>query len=304
VYVSGKLARQGKSSGKVAHPGLGEAYLRDGASYFEGDMSEPELLAEALGEDRIQKLAAAGVPNPEEPPAVEVAGSGKAELLFWQDGRYSLRDSAGRASSVQISGIGQPVEIKGPWRVSFPPNLGAPPEVTLPELISLHRHSEPGVKYFSGTATYSKQFTLPAGATAGGKRLYLDLGRVEVVARVKVNGKDLGIVWKPPYRVDITEAVRSGENDLEVQVTNLWPNRLIGDEQLPPENDYAGIGGGMGGGAIQKLPEWYAQGKPKPAGGRVTFTTWKHYSKDSPLLESGLIGPLRLRTAVRRAIPG
>ena len=304
VYVSGKLARQGKSSGKMVHPGLGEAYQRDGASYFEGDMSEPELLAEALGEDRIQKLAAAGVPNPEEPSAVEVAGSGKAELLFWQDGNYSLRDRAGRASSVQISGIGPPVEIKGPWRVSFPPNLGAPPEVTLPELISLHRHSEPGVKYFSGTATYSKKFTLPAGTTAGGKRLYLDLGRVEVIAQVKVNGKDLGIVWKPPYRVDITEAVRSGENDLEVQVTNLWPNRLIGDEQLPPENEYAGIGGGMGGGAIQKLPEWYAQGKPKPPGGRVTFTTWKHYTKDSPLLESGLIGPVRMRTAVRRAIPG
>ena len=307
LYVNGKLARQGSKSGKVVHPGIGEAYQSDGAGYFEGHMSEPELFTNALGEDRIQQLAAAGVPKPEEPPALEPAGGTKAELLIWQDGRYTLRDSAGRTSPVQVSGIGRPLELAGPWRVSFPPNLGAPPEVTLPELMSLHKHSEAGVKYFSGTATYTKRFSVAANATAGGKRLYLDLGWVEVIAEVRLNGRDLGTLWKPPYRVDITDAVRSGDNDLEIRVTNLWPNRLIGDEQLPPENEYSS--GGPGGamdflriGQIKKLPDWYVQGKPKPPGGRITFTTWKHYSKDSPLLESGLIGPVRLRTAVRRAI--
>jgi len=132
---------------------------------------------------------------------------------------------------------------------------------------------------------------------------------VEVIADVKVNGKAVGNVWKFPYRLDITDAVRPGDNDLEIQVTNLWPNRLIGDEQFPAEYEY---GGGMGGpgavgtggatGGIAKIPEWYAQGKPKPKGPRVAFTTWKWYGKDDPLLESGLLGPVLLRTAVRRPI--
>lgn len=259
-------------------------------------MSEPELFNEPLGEARIQQLAAAGIPSPEEPPAVEPAGDAKPELLFWQDGRYSLRDSGGRTSTVEVSGIGKPVDIKGPWRVTFPPNLGAPPEITLPELTSLHRHPETGVKYFSGMATYTRRFTVPASATAAGKRLYLDLGRVEVISEVKLNGKPIGNVWKPPYRLDITSAVRPGENDLEIQVVNLWPNRLIGDEQLPPEYEYGGEAGGFnfsgpGMGSITKIPAWYAQGKPKPPGKRVTFCIWRHYNKDEPCWNPGSSDP-------------
>jgi hypothetical protein len=120
------------------------------------------------------------------------------------------------------------------------------------------------------------------------------LGWVHVVAQVRVNGRDLGRLWKPPFRLDITGAVRPGENRLEILVTNQWINRLIGDEQLPPENEYAPNG------AIKAIPEWYLQGKPKPPGGRITFATWRHFDKDSPLLVSGLVGPVRLRAAVRR----
>jgi hypothetical protein len=301
LYVNGKLVQEGKKSGKAVHPGLGEAYQRDDAHYFHGDMSEPQLFTQALSKDRIQHLAVSGVPNPEEPAAFELVGNKKAELLFWENGEYKLLGNGSQTTSERVSAIGQPVEIKGPWRVSFPPNLGAPPEITLPELVSLHKHSEDGVKYFSGTATYSKRFSVPAGATAGDKRLFLDLGWVEVLAEVRLNSKELGSLWKAPYRVDITEAVRTGDNDLEIRVTNLWPNRLIGDEQLPPENEYD-MSGGLFGGEIKRLPDWYVQGKPKPPGGRITFTTWKHYDKDSPLLESGLVGPVRLRTAVRRTI--
>jgi hypothetical protein len=271
---------------------VGDARERDGAEYFDGDMSDPELFKEALSEERIRKLAAASSPGPLEPPEVEWAGG---RLLFWQDGNYTLQGAAGK-STVKISGIGKPVEISGPWQVSFPPNFGAPPEVTLPELISLHRHSDPGVKYFAGTATYTKQVRLSPGAAAGDRRLYLDLGWVHVMAQVRLNGKDLGLLWKPPFRVDITPAARHGENKLEVLVTNQWVNRLIGDEQLPPENEY------LPDGVIKVIPEWYLQGKPKPPGARITFATWKHYTKDSPLLVSGLVGPVRLRTAVRRRI--
>jgi hypothetical protein len=289
VYVDGKLAGQAEASSAVVHPGVSDARERDGAEYFDGDMSDPELFKEGLSEERIRALAAAASPGPIEPPAVEWAGG---RLLFWQDGSYTLQGAGGK-STLKISGIGKPVEIAGPWQVSFPPNLGAPPEVTLSELISLHKHTDPGVKYFSGTATYSKQPRLSPGAASGDRRLYLDLGWVHVMAQVRLNGKDLGLLWKPPYRVDITSAARHGENKLEVLVTNQWVNRLIGDEQLPPENEYAPDG------AVKVIPEWFLQGKPKPLGGRTTFATWKHYSKDSPLLVSGLVGPVRLRTAIR-----
>jgi hypothetical protein len=122
------------------------------------------------------------------------------------------------------------------------------------------------------------------------------LGWVHAVAQVRLNGKDLGLLWKPPYRVDITSAARRGDNKLEVLVTNQWVNRLIGDEQLPPENEYGPDG------AIKVIPQWFLEGKPKPSGARVTFATWKHYSKDSPLLVSGLVGPVRLRRAIRRRV--
>jgi hypothetical protein len=181
--------------------------------------------------------------------------------------------------------------------VTFPPNLGAPPRIVLPELKSLHRHSLDGVKYFSGTATYTAHFQVAADATANGKRLYLDLGRVEVIADVRVNGKPAGNLWKFPYRTEITALVHPGENALEIEVTNLWPNRLIGDEQQPPEYEYAGVTGG-----IRAIPDWYAQGKPKPPSPRVGFATWKWFSKDDPLLESGLLGPVKLRTAIRRDV--
>ena len=301
LYVNGKFVEQGKKSGNAVHPGLGEAFERDGASYFHGSMSEPELFREALGQDRIEQLAEAGAPKPEGPPAIELAGNGTSELLIWQNGRYSLHSHAARNSSLQISGIGRPQEIQGPWRVSFPPNLGAPPEVTLPELISLHKHSDEGVRYFSGTATYTNRFHVEAKAIAGGRRLYLDLGSVEVFAEVRLNGRNLGVLWKPPLRMDVTEAIHPGENNLEVLVTNLWPNRLIGDEHLPPENEYEDSSG-LFGGPIKSLPQWYLEGKPKPPGGRISFATWKHFDKDSPLVESGLIGPVLLRTAVRRPI--
>jgi hypothetical protein len=302
LYVNGKFVRRGEKSGQVVHPGIREANLGYGAPSFNGDMTEPELFPEALDEDHIRKLSEAGVPPPEEPLAIELAGNANPELLIWEDGRYLLRDASGKESALRISGTGAPVDLTGPWDVTFPPKRGAPPGVTLPELMSLHRHSDPGVRYFSGTAAYSKSLTISADALSHNKRLYLDLGRVEVIAQVHVNGRGLGTLWKPPYRLDITEAVHPGVNRLEVLVTNLWPNRLIGDEHLPPEYEYSDKGASIKDiGEIKQIPGWFLQDKPKP-GIRVTFSTWRHYSKDSPLLESGLLGPVRLRTALRQPL--
>jgi hypothetical protein len=292
LYVSGKRVGEGQKSGKTVHAILGKS--QDAPMDFMGQMTAPQLIVSAVDDARIQQLAAAGLPDPEEAPAFEPAAGAKAGLLFWQDGEYSVG-----AKPLHISGIGKPILIPGPWTVKFPPNLGAPPQIVLPELKSLYRHELDGVKYFSGTATYSTRFQVAADATANGKRLYLDLGRVEVIADVKVNGKPAGNLWKFPYRTEITGLVKPGVNDLEIEVANLWPNRLIGDEQQPAEYEYAGPTGG-----IKAIPEWYAQGKPKPPSPRVAFATWKWFSKDDPLLESGLLGPVKLRTAIRRDVEG
>ena len=106
----------------------------------------------------------------------------------------------------------------------------------------------------------------------------------------------MGNLWKPPYRVDITNAIKKGDNELVVNVTNLWPNRLIGDEKLPPENEYADFG------YISEFPQWFRDGKPKPAGGRQTFATWRHFDRDSPLMESGLLGPVRIFVAQEKQL--
>jgi hypothetical protein len=112
------------------------------------------------------------------------------------------------------------------------------------------------------------------------------------MAKVRLNGRDCGVVWTDPCRVEITSAVKPGENTLEISVANLWPNRLIGDEQFPEDSQRNPIG------VLRSWPAWLAEGKPGPAG-RYTFTSWRHWKKDDPLLESGLLGPVTLLTSER-----
>jgi hypothetical protein len=303
LYVNGRLVKSGQRTGRTVHPGLGSPDANIRFVHFEGDMTEPVLVGEALGEARIRELADK-LPDPDAPTGIEPWPGG---LLLWQDGEYQLADGAGRKTVTRIAGLPQPLVGGGPWRLTFPPNLGAPAEVTLPKLISLHDHPEPGVKYFSGTAAYHGTLTVPRGVIAADRRLFLDLGRVEVLAEVLLNGRNLGIVWKPPYRVEVGEALRTGENGLEIRVTNLWPNRLIGDEQLPEEYAFGPGGPGPGGqtgnpNAIREVPKWFAEGAPRPKGQRITFTTWRHWRRDSLLHASGLLGPVRLFAAGWRAM--
>jgi hypothetical protein len=154
-------------------------------------------------------------------------------------------------------------EPEGGWDVGFQPNRGAPAKIAIDHLSSWSESSDVGVKYFSGTATYTGRIQATAAWFQKGARLWLDLGSVKNLAEVAVNGKPLGVVWKTPFRVDATEALRPGANAVEVKVTNLWVNRLIGDQQ--PD-------------AAQKY----------------TYTTQPFYQADSPLLPSGLLGPVEV----------
>ncbi|MBN2296901.1 MAG: hypothetical protein JXM70_31030 [Pirellulales bacterium] len=119
--------------------------------------------------------------------------------------------------------------VDGPWTVHFAKGWGAPEEMQFEKLQSWTDFTDEGIKYFSGTAAYSTTLDIPAGKLGPGRRVYLDLGKLCEVGEVFLNGRSLGIVWKPPFRVDLTPAVHAGKNELAVKVTNLWINRLTGD---------------------------------------------------------------------------
>jgi hypothetical protein len=295
VYLNGALVGTGKASKATVHPSLNEEYQDVYTLFFEGDSAKPQFFNRVLSESEIKKLAAEVPVEQAKYPEVEILPTAQSDLIFWSNGNYELGRANGRSKQVSVTGLREPVQIAGEWLVTFPEGIAAPEQIRLPKLMSLHKHPVNGVKYFSGTASYTNSFQ--AQVPKPGERIYLDLGQVEVLAEVELNGKNLGIVWKQPYRLDISSAIKNGTNELLVKVTNLWPNRLIGDEHLPEENKYSDriFEGQVGGYGIEKMPDWYIKGEPKPPGGRTTFSTWKHFEKDDPLLESGLVGPVMLR---------
>lgn len=186
------------------------------------------------------------------------------------------------------------------WRVAFDSARGGPGELVFPRLVDWKDHPDTRVRYYGGTAVYSTTFV--AETALSGRRVWLDLGVVHDIAAVKLNGRDIGVVWTAPWSIEVSAALRSGENQLEIAVTNCWANRLIGDELEPP--DALWRKGDMGfGGPLAAYPEWVLKNSPRPSVGRRAFTTWNYFSKDSPLLPSGLLGPLRLLSDSGRPRP-
>ena len=157
-------------------------------------------------------------------------------------------------------------ELAGPWTVKFDPKWGGPAPTEFEQLVSWSERPEPGIKYYSGTATYTKTFDRPAPSPGTHPRVWLDLGNVRELAEVLLNGKALGIIWAPPFRVEITDVVKPTGNQLEVEVVNFWPNRIIGDASLPAEQ-------------------------------RLTRTNIRKLTKDTALMPSGLLGPVYLKEA-------
>lgn len=229
-------------------------------------------------------------------PAYQMTSGEKGGTLIrsFEPGDFKFATAAGGTVSATVGALPAPVEMDDNWQLSFPPNWGAPDSVILDKLISWTDHPNAGVKYFSGTATYEKEINIPGEDFDSNREVWLDLGTVKNFAEVSVNGHSLGVLWKPPFRVNITGVARPGTNSLEVKVTNLWPNRLIGDEQLPDDREWDGK-------QLKAWPQWLLDGKPSPTG-RLTFTTWHHWTKDDGLLESGLIGPVTLKVAETQSI--
>jgi len=169
--------------------------------------------------------------------------------------------------------------LSGPWTVSFQPGRGAPATAKFEGLSDFRNNSDPGIRYFSGMATYIHDLTLKPADLAAGVHTWLDLGEVDDLAEVWVNGQLAGTTWKPPYRVDISRVVRPGHNRLEIRVVNLWVNRLIGDVQP---------------GTQTKITFTQADGKVRPdtPAEEAAIQLRMPYAADAPLRPSGLIGPV------------
>ena len=193
----------------------------------------------------------------------------------WEAYCVVFRDKATVASFTKPALTESPVaRVESPWTVRFQEGRGAPRQTTLNTLTSLTEQANSGIKYFSGTAAYENTVEVP---TVAKNTVYiLDLGDVKNIAEVLVNGKNVGTVWKKPFRIDISNALKAGRNTIQVNVTNLWVNRLIGDAQPEPAPRT-----GQSNGTSSATPT-------------ITFTTMPFYRADSPLLPSGLLGPVRV----------
>ena len=254
--------------------------------------------------------------------------SGSAFVVFRKEGASNVECRMSARNGRDERGRRDIIKLAGPWKVSFPVDWytggNAVKTFDWPALKDWTTDADPDVKYFSGTATYrtsvkveecesvkvgecessepSNLQTLKPSNICD-RRLILDLGEVKDFAVVKVNGKEYPPLWRPPFRIDITDALAGTGTTgklpvaIEIKVTNLWPNRLIGDETLyPADCEWALRWHGwqkLNEPGIKEIPQWVKDGKPSPTG-RHTFTTWKHWTKDDKLLPSGLLGPVTL----------
>jgi len=245
------------------------ATLRENESFALGDLPEE------------------GTPPAEEgtPPDYEIVGN---EVRFWRPGGLNLVSPGRPNITKRVGGELSAIPVTGDWTIAFPPGWDVPSGIKVPTLESWSASQDFGIKHFSGTATYSRTLDVPGSMLGPQRRVILDLGDVREMCRVKLNGRLIATLWKPPFRIDITPQAKAGANALEVEVTNLWVNRLIGDEQFPDDM-------GWNGDRLTTWPEWFRNGTSRPEPRRKTFTTWRHNFKDTPLLPSGLLGPVVLR---------
>jgi hypothetical protein len=210
---------------------------------------------------------------------VEALGTrdGRLRVVSQQNGSYRLKMADGKELSVSINGLPAPIELTQPWQVQFLSGRGAPDLVDVDKLASWTEFDQESIKYYAGISRYETTFDVPDSWLVEGRGVRLDLGRLWAVGRVRVNNDDLGVLWKPPYQLDISRSVTSGQNRLVVEVANTWSNRLVGDALLPAEQRVGST----------NITRSGTPGKP-----------WKQV----PLHESGLMGPVRLVPAIEKIV--
>ena len=211
---------------------------------------------------------------------VKASDKNMMQLCFWKNGEYQLKFSNKKTREINIAGLSAMV-LKGPWEVQFPSGWGAPGKAEFQKLIAWNEHPDDGIRYFSGTATYYKKFRLDGSQPR--IPAYLALGEVYNIARVRINDKDLGVIWTDPWTIDVTKALKEGINILEIEVTNTWFNRLVGDAGLTPEKRHTETN-------VRLVSE------------RSDFQDYEAIAADDPLMPSGLVGPVRIHFGEERRI--
>jgi hypothetical protein len=207
--------------------------------------------------------------NQHELPLIVSCSGGRYQCWSSVTQDWTFTMSSGRVIRASASNVPEAITIRGPWTVEFLNQTGRSRTEQFEELSSWSQHPDEDVRFFSGTARYSTKFSAPASSLPAGSRFFLELGEIAWMARVRLNGKDLGTMWKPPFRMEITRAMFPGSNELSIDVTNTWKNRLIGDEALP----------------LDERSTWLLFDQAHPA-------------KDGQLDIAGLIGPVQLRIFV------
>lgn len=192
-----------------------------------------------------------------------VFASGASGFVAMNPGAYQLTESNGRSRRVLVAPENPPELAFGSWTLSFPPKWGAPASVPVEKFQSWTQWSDPGIRYFSGTAIYHTVLRVPAKLIRPGRQIWLNLGKVREIASVSVNGVSAGTQWRAPFLVRIDRQLHAGDNEIAIQVTNLWPNRIIGDLQPSAKVQYV-------------------------------HTNVRAYSANSALLPSGLLEPVRV----------
>lgn len=289
--------------GKTMYPGVGIDYIHRQAGsdefYF---LSNQHAVAKTI-EARFRvsgKVPELWFPDTGEICKLNATQSGNGhtelELQLGPDEAYFVvfRDPAGSPAKKPAPWSKQEVklaDLSSGWKVAFSNGESA----SMSQLCSWTKLNE--VKYHSGTATYQKTFSLTKQQLAKAGEMVVDLGQVDVIAEVRVNGKNCGIAWKAPYRVKVSDALKSGENLIEVTVANLWVNRLIGDQRFKDDHvwtaDTGSTANGMG---LKAIPDWVINKTERPVKERTAFYAWQwpHMKANKPLLTSGMLGPVKL----------
>jgi hypothetical protein len=246
------------------------AVRRDGETILDAKTAasrEPASTPVATADEKtlMQSMLRPGVRPPGSAAELSRNPPGHVVVQAWQPGEYALVRADGKERALRVDAIPAPLNIAGPWEVQFDPHWGGPQRVEFEALRDWTQHPEEGIRYYSGAATYRKKISLPSASQ--GQRLWLDLGQVCDLAVVRLNGQSLGTLWLAPWRVEITHAARPGDNVLEVDVINPWHNRLMGDLSLPPDQ-------------------------------RRTYLALPVLTPNAPLLPAGLLGPVRIESAI------